>query len=270
MKINRLNYEKYLVDYVDGTLDDRSRVEVNNFIHSNPDIEKELNFYTNAVILEPVDIIYEEKSSVYKKPNYRIILLPLLVIVSLILGIILFKSTPETLIQQAEISEQKTSQVKPKKNTNNITIQPTAVKTIAASPKLSGTTNPGYYSIPFKEIIPLAIRKTKINAQFNYPIKEIRSLSIKSDVPLMAMNNRIQHIESRELRIVSGITTEIDPSDFFRLYPSRTKSKNKHLLATIIPRAFHSSRRGVAPNRGLSIDKSNSILNTLIPRSFTK
>ena len=48
MKINRNNYEKWFVDYLDGILDENSEQELHFFLKANPDLAEELESVGNV------------------------------------------------------------------------------------------------------------------------------------------------------------------------------------------------------------------------------
>ncbi|MBC8344544.1 MAG: hypothetical protein H8E61_11235 [Bacteroidetes bacterium] len=64
-KINRKNYEVWLIDYIDNKLTDAQRVEVESFLASNPDLKQELENLETV----PVDslIVFENKDQLKKE-----------------------------------------------------------------------------------------------------------------------------------------------------------------------------------------------------------
>ena len=71
MKINRNNYEVFLIDYLDGTLDTVMEAELLLFLETNPDIRKELEGLENASLEAPA-IPFTEKN-LLKKPEIKTI-----------------------------------------------------------------------------------------------------------------------------------------------------------------------------------------------------
>ena len=66
MKINRENYEEWMIDFVEGNLSPADEAEVRDFIELNPDVKEELEEFEN-IVLEPENIpSYEEKLSLKK------------------------------------------------------------------------------------------------------------------------------------------------------------------------------------------------------------
>ncbi|NJO92441.1 MAG: hypothetical protein HC831_28335 [Chloroflexia bacterium] len=68
MKINRHNYEEYLIDFMDGNLSAHEVEAVMSFLDSNPDIKAELE-ELNGDQLMTEDIIFEKKSLLKKEPG---------------------------------------------------------------------------------------------------------------------------------------------------------------------------------------------------------
>lgn len=65
MKIDRSNYENFLLDYLEGNLPEESRHLVEKFLAANPDIEEE---FRNA---KGFDFIHSETHSLNKSPLFR-------------------------------------------------------------------------------------------------------------------------------------------------------------------------------------------------------
>ena len=67
MKINKLNYELHIVDYLEGTLDAELKVGFDDFLQKYPEIQEEINMYLAAPrISEDKTINYEYKDSLKK------------------------------------------------------------------------------------------------------------------------------------------------------------------------------------------------------------
>jgi len=61
MQINRNNYEAYLLDYMEGTLDGKGRGELALFFRQNPDLRVDLDGYESAHLMPDNNLVYEEK-----------------------------------------------------------------------------------------------------------------------------------------------------------------------------------------------------------------
>jgi hypothetical protein len=68
MKIDRSNYEIWLIDYLDGNLDSDDIIILKNFLNENPDLEREINF-TEQGNTTPGEEKYPFKSSLIKNAS---------------------------------------------------------------------------------------------------------------------------------------------------------------------------------------------------------
>ena len=64
-RINRNNYESYLIDWMEGNLDARTGEELMLFLDNNPDIKEELEEFEN-IFLEPEPVTLPNKSTLKK------------------------------------------------------------------------------------------------------------------------------------------------------------------------------------------------------------
>ena len=67
MRINRNNYESFLVDYFEGVLSAKMKQEVENFLLLNPDIKEEFEIYSGELI-EISEVSFPEKENLKKIP----------------------------------------------------------------------------------------------------------------------------------------------------------------------------------------------------------
>ena len=72
MNINRNNYEEFFLLYTDGELSAQNKIAVENFVVLNPDLAKELEHFKKTLILPDENIIYENKSSLYRTASHHI------------------------------------------------------------------------------------------------------------------------------------------------------------------------------------------------------
>lgn len=66
MKINRLNYEAFFLDHIEGRLSPEQEIELMEFLFLNPDLAAELTDY-ESVYLDKEKIIFQGKSGIKKK-----------------------------------------------------------------------------------------------------------------------------------------------------------------------------------------------------------
>jgi len=67
MKINRDNYESFLVDYTEGSLSENMRQEVEKFLLLNVDIQQEFDLFNDSSV-EPCNTAFSEKDDLKRIP----------------------------------------------------------------------------------------------------------------------------------------------------------------------------------------------------------
>lgn len=72
-KINRNNYEIYFIDYLDGIISHQDKEELMLFLRKNPDLKKELEFFSNDETgLNPnIKITFSHKGKLIKTPQLK-------------------------------------------------------------------------------------------------------------------------------------------------------------------------------------------------------
>lgn len=63
--INTYNYEEYIIDYIDGTLSHELKTEMEEFLHLNPEIKREINEISKITIIKE-SISFSGKENLYK------------------------------------------------------------------------------------------------------------------------------------------------------------------------------------------------------------
>ena len=66
MQINRNNYEAYLLDYWEDTLDQKGRHELSLFFRQNPDLKKNIGEYENFRLQPDETLVFDNKDSLKK------------------------------------------------------------------------------------------------------------------------------------------------------------------------------------------------------------
>jgi hypothetical protein len=69
MRINRENYEKFFVEYLDGSLDQEGEQLVLSFLQENPDLKAELEVATSFGKLQPHFVEYKDKSLLKRREH---------------------------------------------------------------------------------------------------------------------------------------------------------------------------------------------------------
>ncbi len=70
MDINRNNYETFFLLYLDGELNDAERAEVENFLATHADLQKEFSLLLYTV-QRPAETIFESKELLYRSEEKR-------------------------------------------------------------------------------------------------------------------------------------------------------------------------------------------------------
>ena len=66
MKINKLNYENYVIDYIEGTLSIELKKDFDLFLEKNKDVYEEIKDYMSAPIYEETEEVFTNKKAVLK------------------------------------------------------------------------------------------------------------------------------------------------------------------------------------------------------------
>ncbi|MEI7802179.1 MAG: hypothetical protein WCI97_06020, partial [Bacteroidota bacterium] len=90
MKINRTNYEDFLIQKLEGLLSTEQNAELDLFLHSNADIKSEWEAFEQTVLVPDETIVYQHKELLKKKtggviPMYRTMLYVASIAASLLL-----------------------------------------------------------------------------------------------------------------------------------------------------------------------------------------
>jgi hypothetical protein len=70
MEINRINYEKFFLLYLDRELSPVEKQEVEKFLAENTDLQKEFKLLQQTVLV-PQDFVFEQKELLYRKEEKR-------------------------------------------------------------------------------------------------------------------------------------------------------------------------------------------------------
>ena len=65
--ITRNNYESYVIDYIDGTLDVSSVNELLEFLENNPDLKEEVELLSGGIRIQKQSVTFDEKEKLKKK-----------------------------------------------------------------------------------------------------------------------------------------------------------------------------------------------------------
>ncbi len=72
MKINKNNYEKFFIDYIDNNLDVNDIADLMIFLANNPDLENELFDIKNIKLSKNDNVVFNKKALLYKEHGLEI------------------------------------------------------------------------------------------------------------------------------------------------------------------------------------------------------
>lgn len=128
MKINKLNYEAYAIDYLEGALSAEDRKAFEAFLKKNPGIKQELDDYLGAPLMEDVGgEAFVRKAAVKQRgrAGKGIIFIGLLLFGIFALGLRIGMNTQSTEAPQEELPVQKAQrEVKSNKSEEKVTVKP--------------------------------------------------------------------------------------------------------------------------------------------------
>ena len=73
MKINKLNYEVYAIDYIDGTLPNNLKAEMETFLNTHPDIAKDIEMMSEMELVPDTSIKFRAKNDLKKPMSFSIL-----------------------------------------------------------------------------------------------------------------------------------------------------------------------------------------------------
>jgi len=299
MKINKLNYENYVIDYIEGTLSKELKKDFDLFLEKNEDVYEEIKDYISAPVLEESDEIFTNKKSLKRsaafKPFYLLALIPFL------LGGIYFLSgnntttdTKKIKIEAKEVvrqfAQQETEEVKQQINTK-VTRQETKVKTEGKQVKketknklaqkqeskvyYAASTNSKENNSKSPQFTIIADEETQVNKNTN--INEL----IADASPKVQSQELLDAVTSLELLPLKSLKNDIDLS-LLNATVSSITPKNKSLIDQILenntwlemvtPASFDDIdiKESLAIEANINTDRSRKILNAFIPESLVK
>ncbi|MGB0864298.1 MAG: hypothetical protein ACPG19_12610, partial [Saprospiraceae bacterium] len=73
MKINKLNYEVYAIDYIDGTLPQNLEAEMETFLNMHPNIAKDIAMMGEMQLVPDTSIKFTAKNDLKKPMSFSIL-----------------------------------------------------------------------------------------------------------------------------------------------------------------------------------------------------
>ncbi len=87
MKINKLNYEHFVIDYIEDQLDGPTKEAFQQFLQKHPEVKKEISAFLDApVMIEDTSVTYENKEALLKPESNAFRFWPLFLIAALLVA----------------------------------------------------------------------------------------------------------------------------------------------------------------------------------------
>lgn len=231
MKITKLNYELYIIDYIEGTLQSGSKLLFDEFLSLHPEVKKEISDYLQAPVLkEDVSIVMPAKDSLLKTESYNKFW-PLSLIVIIILSGVVYQNYFHKVAQDFEIlnSAQKMNiaqnQVQPMASattTSDKTTELNNTKVVAVAP-----TKKASPSIAIeKKIKPIAKKAAVVTPRKPTPLMAEAAIT-KMPAPVIA-----SQIENRKIEKLSPLEIQ-DSEPVVSLYSDGLLSDNIQMVFLI-------------------------------------
>jgi len=293
MKINKLNYENYVIDYIEGTLSIELKKDFDLFLEKNEEVYEEIKDYISAPVLEESTVVFEDKKSLKKSNSLSPYLLLAFIPILLLGAYFLMPKTPEKAepvelkttemvnqFAQAETNESQSIIKEPiKKQVDEIKTEQQLEKVVS---QRKSTPKPMINSqIEEKEEVLFASSETPTTIQSG---DKLRMKIVKPSAPLISASpglekvNQIAALETLSLNAFenSSSLAQADAA-MANLTPQARKIKTQtpersSWLEMITPASFEDIdlRESLAIESNVEINTSKKILNAFIPESFVK
>ena len=287
MKINKLNYENYVIDYIEGTLSKELKKDFDLFLEKNGEVYEEIKDYISAPVLEETTEIFTEKKALKRStvfnPYLLLVLIPLLLVGTyFLIPNENNQTTPELDIQPQELINQFAQEeiTKPKQTTT------TEIKTVKeikketkdkfskeepkrkVNKKKSNIIKNEYFAFnnatepKIEEVIvstPI-VREEIAEVQTQVKLEHIAFLEA---IPMKTFDNR-----ATASFVNTGIAS-ITPKDKSLLNQLAEKSS---WLEMVTPASFNdiNFKESLAIESNVNVNTSRKILNAFIPESLVK
>lgn len=285
MKINKLNYENYVIDYIEGTLSKELKKDFDLFLEKNEDVYDEIKDYISAPILEESTEVFIDKKSLKKPTGRKPYILLALIPILLIGAYFLIPSTTE---------KQKTK-VEPQEIMNQFAQNKTTESKEIIKTEVVETNNMKSTSIE-KQTLKKVERKTNNRKEDKKPkvlfasnnTAKGKTNTVIEPTPIASeaiaevqFENRIESIASLETLPLKTFEDRTNPSmmnsTFVNIEP-KDKSLLDQLtekggwLEMVTPASFEDIdlRESLAVESNININTSRKILNAFIPESLVK
>ena len=283
MKINKLNYENFVIDYIEGTLSVELKKDFDLFLEKNADVYEEIKDYISAPILEESNEIFTDKKSLKKTNNYTPYLILALIPFILIGAYFLIpnkteqeeiKVQPQEIIQQ--FAQEKTTKHKEEIEIKEIVEEKIVTpikKEVKKNPQKSTKKQEIKKSTPFfaSNEQPKKKEISNINPILNSqettteikPVELMSAVASLETIPLKSFD------QERQFEMIDGQIASTAPKSKSLLEQLGEKS---NWMEMVTPEAFEdfNLKESLAIESNVNINTSRKILNAFIPESLVK
>lgn len=284
MKINKLNYENFVIDYIEGTLSVELKRDFDLFLEKNEEVYEEIKDYISAPVLEESNETFINKKSLRKTESLGRFLLLAFIPILLLCAYFLIPNkaeplTPKNNIPTEEIINQFAQEktIQPKKKTIELKqelktgILPEPQKTSIKKEPLKTTskdkktkTTPVYFASNNSN----TIKSNKIFA--SQATKKEASKELKTQVVL----ENIASVKTLPLNVLeSKNNLKLERESIASILSSEMNTKEKNTwLEMVTPASFADIdiKESLALESNVNINTSRKILNAFIPESLIK
>ena len=284
MKINKLNYENFVIDYIEGTLSIELKKDFDLFLEKNDEVYEEIKDYISAPVFEESNEIFTAKKTIKKSTKLSPYIL--LTIIPFLLGAYfllpnkteskkpILKEIPTEIINQfaqeknIEVEQEIKSENKSslKKEVKKLPIQKkpnkkTDSKEVKQSQAVLYADNSNSQGAIFEKIEPVYVVQVN-ESKVDSPVS-IDAVAALEALPFNTFKT------NNELDIMNGAMADLNPKE--RSLNSQLADKNSW-LEMITPASFEDIdlKESLAIESNININTSRKILNAFIPESFVK
>lgn len=285
MKINKLNYENYVIDYIEGTLSRELKKDFDLFLIKNEEVYEEIKDYISAPVFEESNEIFTPKKAIRKSDKLSPYILLAIIPLLLLGGYFLKPSKTETKIEVIkekpievinQFAQEKNIEVKQeikaepnlnlKKETIKLPIQKqaekkTKQKRTPQSNEVQYAENSDKQDAIYQRIEPIMIIQ-KTEAEVEAP-KFLNNIASIDALPLntFKIKSELNVVD----RPIAGLNTKENKLNSIL-------SKKSSWLEMITPASFNDVdfKESLAIESNININTSRKILNAFIPESLVK
>lgn len=214
MKVTKLNYENFVIDYIEGELEPKQKIAFDKFLLAHPEVQKEINEYLAAPIL-PIEenIVYENKASLRKRKAFNPwIILSIAALFLITFGIFFFNTKTEATSKLNHITTEENNNTTKYENVEKLFEQKTDEIDTNSNSKNLNDKNSKLELVSKKETESKKVRKhdSDFNAGFMAQNVEPKSI-LETELPIkhnaVSLANTIE--ETNQVLVAN---TEVNPS----------------------------------------------------------